>query len=237
MKPLAILVPTRSRPHNITRLLDDLHHTDTQAPLILGLDTNDPRLKDYQQLTGHRYWRDTQIFINTTSSIGMVQAINNLITEVKNEYQHFIFLGDDTAPRTQKWDTHILNTLNEIHTGIVYWNDLWHGQEKPTHWAVTGNIVRTWGYFAPPTLRHLYVDDFYQRFGTDIGSYHYLGDVIVEHLHAFYRKSPMDYSYELTNAPDVYKHDKVAFEDFVASKEYARLVAAVKKHQPKGKRK
>jgi hypothetical protein len=90
-------------------------------------------------------------------------------------------MGDDHFPRTHGWDQAYLDALRELGTGIVYGNDLLQGHRLPTQCAMTADIVRRWGYMALPTLRHMYVDNFWRDLGNAADCLRYLPEVVVEH--------------------------------------------------------
>lgn len=228
MSKLALLIPTRGRPKNIERILTDLEKTETEATLILGLDLDDPALDDYLALVDHPAWRDTRPIVGVRTQTGMVDAINRTYHAVKHDFDHFAFTGDDVHFATRHWDREVLNKLDNIGAGVVYWDDLKYGQNLCTHWAITGSIGEALDNFAPPVLHHLYVDNFFYDLGKAIGSLHYLPYVVIEHLHPLYLKSDMDDQYKSVQTDAIWKHDEQAHGEYLLSEEYAVLVATLK---------
>ena len=64
---------------------------------------------------------------------------------------------------------------------------------------------------APPTLTHLFVDDYWRMLGRTAGCLRYLPDVVVEHVHPFAGKAAMDEGYARVNDHAMYARDHAAF--------------------------
>jgi hypothetical protein len=125
------------------------------------------------------------------------------------------FMGDDHRPRSVGWDKAYLDALRELGTGIVYGNDLLQGENLPTQCAMTSDIIQALGYMAPPSLRHLYIDNFWKILGNGADCLRYLPDVIVEHVHPMAGKAEWDANYARVNSAQMYEHDKTAFEEWL----------------------
>ena len=68
---------------------------------------------------------------------------------------------------------------------------------------------------APPTLIHLYMDNFWKALGQDLGNLVYRGDIIIEHLHPIAGKAANDAGYIEVNSAEVYTKDAVAFDRYL----------------------
>lgn len=204
MKDLCIVVPTYNRPASAERLLDAM--VDTCAlgtDVIFVVDAEDPTLPQYpHELTV------------VTKTRGMIPALNHgALVAVGRGYRNIGFFGDDHLPRTHGWDRHYVEVLDEMGTGMVYGNDLLQGETIPTQIAMTANIVNRLGWMAPPSFKHLWVDNAWLAMGKAIDRIKYLPETIIEHMHPANGKAEFDADYARVNDPEVVRID---------SEEYAR---------------
>jgi glycosyltransferase involved in cell wall biosynthesis len=221
VKNLAILVPSRERPSNIAELIKSLDETETESDLIVVLDDDEPCFEQYIELGA------TMITIEKEGR-GMAKPLNFAANLFKDDYRHFVFLGDDNRPRTMNWDQHFIVNLDELETGLVYGNDLFQGEALPTAVGMTGNIVKALGGMVPQGMIHLYLDNFWLRLGQDLGAIRYLPHVVIEHLHPYAGKSDWDQVYRDVNAPEMYQADKQALEEYLNSAEYVELLNSLR---------
>jgi len=207
MTDLVVIVPTRGRPHAARELAQTFKQTCTgDTELVFAVDDNDPTREQYEAVGA----------VMALPSRTMNQALNMAAAHVakQDDVLAIGFMGDDHRPRTVAWDQAYIDVLREFGTGIVYGNDLLQGEKLPTQVAMTANIVRTLGFYAPPDQKHLYLDNFWLDLGRAAGCLCYLPDVIVEHVHPFAHKAEMDEGYVRVNAPEMYDHDRVAYEKY-----------------------
>lgn len=213
---LVVLVPTRERPDAAREVAEAFRQTCT-APtaLLFAVDGDDPKLEEYRALAGGN------VFVIDSPSRNMGEALRAGVSVVLGgtmEPFAIGFMGDDHRPRTNGWDSAYLAALRELGTGLVYGDDLLQGERLPTQVAMTTDIIRTLGFMAPETLIHLYFDDFWLRFGHAINAIRYLPDVVVEHVHPFAGKAPMDAGYERVNAQSMYDRDRASFEEYLRTR-------------------
>jgi len=226
----AILVPSRGRPENVKRLADSFHKTEARCDLWVVIDDDDWDRKHYEN-NAEEYEYGYLVIDN--QSIGMAQPLNKGVEilmddERYDHYDYFGFLGDDHLPRTTYWDYILTLAIPYNTNGIAYGNDLLQGANLPTACIMNREIVEHLGGMVPPHFKHLYLDNFWKRLGTDIGGLHYRPDVIIEHMHPVARKSEMDVNYARVNAQEVYDHDRELFDQYINSQAYADLVAVLK---------
>ena len=221
MRNLVVLVPSRNRPQNIADLIKAFDDTQTESDLIVIVDDNEPQMDAYLQL-------GCDIFVVEKRGKGMAKPLNFAARHFAHKYRHFTFLGDDHRPRTKNWDVAFINTLDELETGLVYGNDLFQGENLPTAIAMTGDIVNALGGMVPPEMIHLYLDNFWMRLGNDLNALRYMPEIIIEHLHPIAGKAEWDQGYKDVNAEEVYSADKKAFDDYLASEAYSKLIEAFK---------
>jgi hypothetical protein len=94
--------------------------------------------------------------------------------------------------------------------------------------AMTSDIVTALGGMVPPNMRHLYLDNFWLRLGTDLGKITYCPEIIIEHCHPLIGKAEMDEGYKTVNAAEVYTADRDAFNNFINSFMYKQLLEALR---------
>lgn len=126
-----------------------------------------------------------------------------------NRVTHVGFMGDDHRVRTRGWDMALADAAGQL--GIAYGNDLLRGEELPTSVVMAADVIATTGHMVPPTLQHLYIDDYWKALGIGMDRLAYLPDVVIEHLHPAAGKAQMDDSYRVTNAPERYASESAAW--------------------------
>lgn len=210
MADLVVVVPSRGRPDALVDLERVFRETCTaQTRLMVAVDEDDPTLPSYLP---------ESVLRTVGRHTSMVEALNHAAVDlVSGPDAPFAvgFMGDDHRPRTLGWDRAYLAALVEMGTGIVYGDDLLQRQQLATQCAMTSDIVRALGFMAPPTLRHMYVDNFWMTLGAALGGLRYLPDVVVEHLHPFAGKALMDEGYVRVNTAEVYGQDQAAFDRYL----------------------
>lgn len=188
MSDLVVIVPSRGRPGNIRRLREAWLETATAASLVVAVDDDDPTLDGYFEVA------DRRGFV-VAPRRGLAGTLNEQALALADSYRYLGFCGDDHVPRTHGWDKRIVDTLDELGTGICYGNDLFQGERLPTAVFLTADIVRAVGYLCPPGLRHMYLDNVWKAWGEGIGRLRYLPDVTIEHVHPHAGKGEADTTY------------------------------------------
>jgi hypothetical protein len=224
MSDLVVIVPSRGRPQAAAELADAFVETCTaKTELLFAVDAGDP--------TGGQYRSDAVLLpgagVMRCGSRSMVDALNEAATYAARTAFAVGFMGDDHRPRTRGWDQAYLDALWELGTGIVYGNDLLQGENLATQCAMTSDIIRTLGYMAPPTLRHLYVDNFWMTLGREVGCLRYLPNVVVEHMHPIAGKAEWSEGHKRVNTQTMYTVDGRAWEAY-AKAHLAEDIEAVK---------
>lgn len=210
MADLAVIVPSRGRPEAARALVQHFDNTCTaDTRLVFAIDADDPAREEYVMPPkgAESRWCDSRT---------MVDALNNAALWAADQTFAVAFMGDDHRPRTYGWDQRYLDALREMGTGIVYGDDLLQRENLPTQCAMTADIVLALGYMAPPTLRHMYVDNFWKDLGTAAECLRYLPDVVVEHMHPIAGKSEWTEGHKRVNAGEVYAHDAEAYRTWLS---------------------
>jgi len=207
MSDLAILVPSRNRPHNIIELKKSFVETCTgNTDLIVLVDDDDKDIEEYKKIEG------INLIIGPRLRIG--GTLNKFAPEIASRYKNIGFLGDDHRPRTHGWDTTFINELNRIKVGIVFGNDLYHKGNLATSVTMTSNIVTTLGYMCVPGSIHLFIDNFWMAIGhgTNIT---YFDEVVIEHMHPVYGKAAGDEVYAQANSKEVWDADNKTYDIYI----------------------
>jgi hypothetical protein len=221
---LVMIVPSRGRPDAVADLQRAWSKTTSgAADLLVVVDDDDPELPAYRRL-------DVNVRVHASAgSRGIVPVLNAAAAACVRTYRMVGFAGDDHRPRTPKWDARMAEALDDLGTGIVYGDDLLRGEALPTAVAMTSDIVHTVGYMAPPTLRHLFVDNVWADWGRAIARLRYLPDVVIEHLHPAIGKGAWDELYRELNADASYTRDREAYNGYHASGWFDGDVAKLRK--------
>lgn len=213
MGDLAVLVPSRERPHNIARLIDAMDrtcHGDTE--LVVGVDDDDPTLDEYLAFP------DTYDFCTVVVLGGLrrqlVRWLNILSASYSKTHPILGHVGDDNLPRTPGWDIRVMKSL-ENHL-FCFGDDLDPGR-PPGSLSLTifmrSEVVKTLGCMGPSRIQHMYVDPIWHAWGTAT-SMEFLPDVVLEHMHYMVAgKAPEDESYRLSTS--LIPRDCAAYNDYV----------------------
>jgi len=203
---LAILVPTRGRPHNLQRLAKAAKETCTADYHIFARIDNDDN-SVYPELDNVTYVEGPRIFFTN--------SLNELAEIAMNEwYTHIAILGDDVVPETYGWDEKMISALSEL--GVVYGSDGLedlHGPDLPTHVIVPTEMYRKLGWIGLPGSRHLFCDNAWRELGK-LTEFIYLPDVKLTHLHRWNNTAPNDTTYEEANDKVKRDLDRFAFENW-----------------------
>lgn len=210
MASLLIIVPSRSRPASIVRLLEAWTETGawTHADLHVEVDQDDPTLDGYLAIPPM-----PGLTVNVADIWRpLVPKLNRVAEWAADRYEAVGFAGDDHVPRTPGWAGTYLDTLREMGTGIVYGDDGYQHENLPTEWAMTSDIIRALGRMVPAQVDHLYCDEAVRDLGRRAECIRYLPDVHIEHMHPAAKKADNDAQYKRVNSSEQYRNDGAAFK-------------------------
>jgi hypothetical protein len=232
MGNLAVVVPSRGRPHTVAQLAQAFRDTCTERTwLLFAVDEDDPQYLAYRDAVGEASATGLRVQLVAQPGGTMVSALNHAARHLLAAPAPVVpdaigFMGDDHRPRTEGWDRAYLTALQSL-PGIVYGNDLLQGPNLPTQCAISARLVRALGHMAPEVLTHLYVDNYWRDLGRATGCLAYLPDVIVEHLHPMVGKAEWDDGHRRVNRPSMYERDRAAYTAYWGEHQ-ARDVLAVR---------
>lgn len=201
---IAILVPTRGRPHNLERLAKAAKKTcAVEYEIFARIDEDDD--SQYPELDGVRYVIGPRIFF--------AASLNELAKTASEEgFTHLALLGDDVLPETKGWDAKLISAIPGM--GVAYGSDgleHLHGKDLPTHVVVPIEMYQKLGWIGLPTLRHLFCDNVWRELGK-VTKIKYLPEVHLTHLHRWNKSAPDDTTYQEANDKDKRDLDRLAFE-------------------------
>lgn len=213
-----VIVPSRGRPHAVAGLSEAFTNTTRShtTRLWLAVDEDDPDIGRYLD----------EVNMVTDPRVALMPVVGGYMSAALNEaaaravadpaVDAVGFMGDDHRPRTPGWDTTYLATLADLGAGIVYGDDGLQSEALPTQCAMSASIVRTLGCMCPPSLHHLWIDNFWRDLGQAAGCLRYLPDVVVEHMHPYNGKAEMDAGYERVNSTEMIDNDRAAYDRYAA---------------------
>jgi hypothetical protein len=199
-----VIIPARGRPDKAKIAFDALKEHSVISDLLIGLDDDDA--DSYPEMEG--------VIREVNPRLRMNGTLNLLVKKYQDKYETISFMGDDHLVRTAEWDKKLYEPIRTRGYGISYGNDLFQGENLPTMVMMSTNISKELGFFAPPRLIHLYMDNFWKLFGQVLSCLDYNPDVIVEHMHYMAGKSKVDAQYQEVNSSEIGNHDAEAFREY-----------------------
>lgn len=220
MPELVVVVPTRSRPEAVGRVVGAWRATgafDEGAELVFVVDRDDPRCADYEAAFLARPWSTGLSAVYADTWRPLVPKLNRIAVSLAvGRYAPFVgFAGDDHLPRTSGWAGCYIGELYRLGTGIVSCADGYREDELPTQWAMTADIVRALGRMVPAPVDHLYCDNAVRDLGEAADCLSYLPDVLIEHMHPAAGKAPTDEQYQRVNSRQQYRGDRKAYHGWL----------------------
>lgn len=222
---LLIIVPTRSRPESVAKVVDAWVATNAfeVAELMFVYDQDDPRHLDYLAAFDAIGWSQVHPcrFRQMPWHEQLVPKLNSVALDYAreetrpNEFFALGFAGDDHLPRTRGWAQAYVKTLREMRTGLVFCDDGYRN-DIPTQWAMTADIVRALGAMVPSGVEHLYCDDILRDLAKGADCLTYLPQHLIEHMNPFTGKVPTDEQYDRVNSGVQYKRDRRAYREWRA---------------------
>jgi hypothetical protein len=159
--------------------------------------------------------------------------MNRMLPMVTSKYDYLLWAADDTVAKTPAWDELLIDTIRDVPLGISYPNDLFQKSNLPSNGTCFDiRIPKVLGYIAPPTLFHLYMDNFWKLLGEELGTLRYREDIILEHNHFVNKKAPPDKTYLSINSKEMYAADSQAFaiyKDHVLKKDVSNLISSLER--------
>lgn len=220
---LGILLPTRGRPRNLARFIAATKDTAVDWHLYLRFDYDDPAVVEYDEVIGDS---DPRITVVHGERVGFGPSLNELAARAERDgVSHVGMFGDDVVPVTEGWDAALVEALGED-LGVAYGDDGLrdkHSPDLPTHYITQTEVYRRLGYLAPPTIRHLFLDNVARDVGRALGNFVFV-PVEINHLHPWVQGEDIDdatYREGGRNA-EVRRADRKAYLRWAGNSEWKR---------------
>lgn len=213
---MTVIVPSRSRPGAVARVVAAWEDTDAFATAALHwvVDADDPHLPGYlAALEGAQTCGARVTWTVAPQWQPLVPKLNACAVELARTGDLWAlgFAGDDHLPRTPGWAARYWDALATLGTGIVYCDDGYQGPAIPTQWVMTADLVRELTAMVPAAVEHLYCDNAVMQLGLLAGCLEYLPDVLIEHMHPVVQKAALDPQYQQVNSRQQYRRDRPAY--------------------------
>lgn len=159
------LLPSRGRPELVARLFKA---GKFQTPGLLILDIGDS--ESYEDVTLPAGWEKIirhRMFLSGKLNEGV---------KYRPDEPWYGILNDDHLPLTEGWDLRLVEACKPM-----TWPRDNYGDRISTL-VISGDLVRTLGWIAPPELKHFYIDDVHELIAECLGCQR-LEDVTVSHEH------------------------------------------------------
>jgi hypothetical protein len=164
------------------RFLTACWNTASDWHLYVRLDTDDVRAPEYDSIlnvvTGSR------VSVFHGDRVGFAASLNELAARAEmHGVSHLGMFGDDVEPISQGWDTALVEALGDD-LGVAYGDDGLrdkHSPDLPTHYVTQTEVYRRLGYLAPPTIRHLFLDNVARDIGRYLKNFVYVPVAIPHH--------------------------------------------------------
>ena len=191
------LLPSRGRPELVKRLFKA---GKFQTPGLLILDIGDA--ESYEGLALPPGWEKIirpRMFLSGKINEGV---------KYRPEEPWYGILNDDHLPITEDWDLKLVEACNQM-----TWPKDNYGDRISTL-VISGDLVRTLGWIAPPELRHFYIDDVHELIAECLGC-HRLDSVTVSHEHVNAGRMKPDLTWQERPQPH---EDRIAFTKWCREK-------------------
>ena len=191
---ISILCPTRNRPHHIQAVYDsgmDTAKNKSDIDFSFYIDNDDT-------LSESKFNEMNKLNIKVTKGDRICLSVMWNEAYKKAEGEILMHCGDDILFKTKDWDELIINAFNQYEDKIVLvgGND---GSGKEVHdgkFFTHGFIHRNWvnavGYFVPPYFSSDYNDTWLNDVARLVGRWHYIPELLTEHMHPAWKKRPDD---------------------------------------------
>jgi len=180
------ILPSRSRPQNIQRLIGSWGKTGASTGVELCIDFDDPCREQYEAMNMPQSWR------LVVGQRGPLSAIYNAAYQRHKYLSWMGFIADDVVPITNGWDTKLIEAAGSDGMAVPAGG---HDPDGAPHFVLGGDLVRSMGWLSIPGLDRLYIDSAWQDIATDRGVLRRVPEVVLEHRHFSNKKARIDATY------------------------------------------
>lgn len=207
---ISILIPTRGRPDNVSRVLQSLNKTSCSEPeVVLYIDDDDDSMKQATDAG----WVDGEFLY---PRLRVVRGPRRTLSECWNECAKvatgniLMHGGDDLVFKTDNWDAMVFKAFYESPDKLIFvhGDDGYWGDRFGTHGFLHRRWVQVVGYFVPPYFSSDYNDTWLNDVANALGRRVYL-PFVTEHMHPLFGKAEWD----KTHKERLERHKKDKVED------------------------
>lgn len=181
------VLPTYGRPGRCQDALDSIAAAAPTEGVVVVDGDPDPAYDALRLPPGWRVWR--------LARNGGVCAALNLVFAHGPDEPWYGFISDDSIVVTPDWSAPLIEAAGAH--GFANSADGFRANIR-MHGAVVfgGDLLRAFGWWAPPGLVHCFVDDAWERLGRALGNWTRVPSVMVEHRHCDNGQAEVDVAYE-----------------------------------------
>jgi hypothetical protein len=219
---IAILTPSRGRPDRLAEMVDAIAATaDSPADITVYVGLDSDNFDDYKRALAWG-WAAPVGQVVVRPRMHLCPWVNELARFAWEDGHGIVgFMGDDHRPRTRGWDTQVERAMSKMNAGLVYCDDGLQGERLPTAPFWHADVIAELGWFCPPQLTHMFLDNYWKLLADDLGRRAYLPGVLIEHLHpsAIGADGTAKATADGLNAENdsFYPADEMAYRDLVES--------------------
>ncbi len=184
---ISVLTPSRGRPEMLNTMIESAEGCEH----CIYLDDDD-EVSYYLPL---ERGQDIRLICEPRKPLG--KCWNDLAEIATGDY---LMMGnDDLIFRDQNWKERLEETIRPDQVAVACFND---GLNGPNHFAfpiVTRAWYETLGYFTPELFSFGFHDTWIFDIAKHANCAHYIGDVLVEHMHPTVGKRPVDKTFAERN--------------------------------------
>lgn len=185
-----ILLPSRGRPHNLSRFIKHYKLTKATEPVCLILEADEMPLYKCVVASIPKHWH----VMYFEGGNGAGTHINKVFARFP-KLEYYGQVADDVVPETPYWDKILKYACQPDY--VAYGDD---GMDHtrtcgnyyyPTHPFIGGKLARKWGFIVPPDCTHYGGDTWWYQSGNQV----IVTSVIMAHHHWLNKLAPYDNTY------------------------------------------
>ena len=185
----SILCPSRERPKNLERLINNLNKFSNERgriELLVYVDNDDPLVDEYSEINNNYINKRNKIIFKL--HIGEPKSVSKSWNDIAKISTGDVFImgNDDFIFETKGWDTILDKEVAKFSDNIFV---IWFNDGLRAHMYGDFPIVsRKWyeilGYFTPGCFEFTFNDTWIIDLGRRVKRLHYVKKVKLTHLHA-----------------------------------------------------
>ena len=180
------ILPSRSRPHNLLRLIDAWARTGASTPVELCIDSDDPFREQYEDMALPSTWRTV---------VGQRAGLAHIYNQAYRRHpdaRFYGFIADDVVPETPGWDSILIEAASSDGMAVPAGGESTGGCP---HFVLGGDLVRSMGWLSLPGLDRIYIDTCWGDVAKARGVFRQAPEVTLEHRHFSNGKAMIDKTY------------------------------------------